>query len=214
MENILNFQFKYYQLGFKIIFHHLPENDVEIIYEDKQITVTTFPLNHRIPSSGFLFKEKPKERNLKKEVIDYYKLSIKDILKIKQGGDYVLSDRKIIENASLTYPPYKTRSYAFCSDTAYCPSIIPIIKGVDILYHESTFVEDMKQRAKETFHSTAKDAATIAKNACVGKLLLGHFSARYKNLSVFEEEAATIFENVSNVIERQTYNMVLRREMI
>ncbi len=212
LEKMLTFQFKYYQLGFKVVFHSLPEKSVEIIYEDKQISVTTFPLRHGIASNGFLFKEKVKERNIKKEFIDYYNLTIKDIVKIKNGEDFMDKEGNVIPNRRLTFPPFKQRSYAFCSDTAYEPSIVSVIKGVDLLYHESTFAEDMKQRAKETYHSTAKQAAEIAKKAEVGKLLLGHFSARYKELDAFEKEALEIFPNTSNVIEGQTYSLELKRE--
>ena len=212
LEKMLNFQFKYYQLGFRIVFHPLPENNVDIIYEDKQITVTTFPLKHGIASNGFLFKEKIKDKNIKKELIDYYKLSIKDIVKIKAGENFIDAEGNEIANEHLTFPAFKQRSYAFCSDTAFEPAIVPIIKNVDILYHESTFAEDMKQRAKETHHSTAKQAAEIAKRAGAIKLLLGHFSARYKELGIFEKEASAIFANVSNVVEGQTYSIDLERE--
>jgi len=213
LEKMLNFQFKYYQFGFNIVFHPLPEKEVKIIYEDKQITITTFPLKHGIASNGFLFKEKLKEKNIRKELIDYYKLSIKDIVKIKQGDSFVDEDGNIISNERLTHSPFKQRSYAFCSDTAFEPSIVPIIKGADILYHESTFVDDMKQRAKETYHSTAKEAAEIAKMAGVKQLILGHFSARYKELDIFEKEASEVFKNVSNVIEGQSYSVELEREL-
>ncbi len=212
LEEMLNFQLKYYQLGFKVVFHPLQQGVIAKIYEDKQITITTFPLKHRIPSNGFLFKEKVKERNIRKEFINFYQLSIKDIVQIKKGEDYITLEGETIPNSKLTYPPFKQRSYAFCSDTAYEPSIIPVIKKVDILYHESTFTEDMKQRAKDTYHSTAKQAAEIAKQAEVGQLLLGHFSARYKELDVFEQEASEIFANVSNVVEGTTYKVELERE--
>ena len=212
LEEILSFHFKYHQLEFEIIFHELPKETPSVIYEDKQITVTTFALSHQTPSNGFLFKEKIKERNIKKEAIQFYKLSIKDIVKVKNGEDFITSTGEVIPNSKLTFPPFKQRAYAFCSDTAFEPLIIPVIKGVDILYHESTFAEDMRQRAKETFHSTAKDAAIIAKQAEVKRLLLGHFSARYKDLSIFESEAGEIFKDVENVIEGNTYNIELERE--
>lgn len=212
LKNILDFQLKYYKLSFDIVFHELIEGNVAVIYEDKQIQVTTFPLNHRIASNGFLFKEKPKEKNLRKEMVDYHQLSIRDILKIKKGEDYIGDEGDIIANEKLTYPPFKQRAYAFCSDTAFEPSIVPVIAGVDILYHESTFVDDMKNRAKETAHSTAKQAAEIAKMANVRKLLLGHFSARYNDLEIFETEAREIFKNAYNVVEGQTYSIELERE--
>lgn len=212
LKDIITFQFNNYPLGFKIDFHSLPEKTSDIIFEDKQLTVTTFPLNHRILSNGFLFKEKQKDRNLKKDMIAYYNLSIKDILKIKQGEDYVNTDGILVPNKNLTLAPALPRSYAFCSDTAFDPSIVKYIKNVDIIYHESTFVEDMKSRATETAHSTAKQAAEIARLAGAGKLLLGHFSARYRDLTIFESEARQIFENVHNVEEGQTYYIDLTYE--
>jgi ribonuclease Z len=205
MENILNFQFKYYPLGFKIIFHHLNEQNGELIFEDKQITVTSFPMKHRIASCGFVFKEKQKEKNIKKDIIDYYKFSIKDILRIKKGEDFVNEEGKIIPNKFLTNPAPIPRSYAFCSDTAFFPSIVQYVKESDIIYHESTFAEDMKHYAEETGHSTAKQAAEIAKIACCKKLILGHFSARYKDLSNFEAEAREIFQNTYIAVEGQEY---------
>jgi ribonuclease Z len=209
MENILNFQFKYYPLGFKIIFHYLNEQTGEKIFEDKQITVTSFPLKHRIASCGFVFREKQKEKNIKKDIIDYYKFSIKDILRIKNGEDFVNEDGKVIPNKFLTNPAPVPRSYAFCSDTAFFPSIVQYIKESDIIYHESTFAEDMKHYAKETGHSTAKQAAEIAKMAFCRKLILGHFSARYKDLSIFEAEAREIFQNSYIAVEGQEYQIEL-----
>ncbi|MDF1550957.1 MAG: ribonuclease Z [Bacteroidales bacterium] len=212
LKNILDFQLKYYHLGFEIVFHELIEGKIAVIYEDKQIQVTTFPLNHRIASNGFLFKEKTKEKNIRKEMVDYHQLSIRDIVKIKKGEDFIDAEGNIVPNENLTHPPFKQRAYAFCSDTAFDPSIVPVIEGVDILYHESTFADDMKIRAQDTAHSTAKQAAEIAKMANVRKLLLGHFSARYTDLEVFETEARQIFKNSFNVIEGQTYSVELERE--
>ncbi len=203
LENIIKNQFQY-ELNFTINFHKLP-NKNEIIYEDKNITVETFPLKHRIPTNGFLFKEKKRELNLKKNVVKEFNLSIKDILGIKQGHDFVWEDGKVIKNNKLTEKPYKIRSYAFCSDTAYYPKITDTIKNVDILYHETTFSDDLKNIAKETFHSTSKQAAEIAKQANVKKLLIGHFSSRYKKLYIFEKESKSIFENTELVKEGNNY---------
>jgi len=212
LETILNFQFKSFPLNFKINFHHLPENTSEIIFEDKQITVRSFPLKHRIASCGFIFREKPKEKRLRKDMNDYYKFSIKEILKIKSGEDYLNNDGKIIPNKLLTYPPMVPRSYAFCSDTAFEPEIIKYISKCDLLYHESTFAEDLKHFAEQTGHSTASQAAEIAKMAACRKLILGHFSARYKDLSIFEAEARQIFTNSHIVEEGQTYSIELQYE--
>jgi len=205
LKDILNFQFKYYPLEFETVFHFHPEEMCGIIYEDKELIVKAFKLKHRIPSCGFVFAEKQKQRNLKKDMIQYYRLNIKDILSIKMGEDYVDEDGKMIPNKVLTFPAPMPRSYAFCSDTAFDPSIVEIIKNVDLIYHESTFAEDMKQRAYETGHSTARQAAGIAKLASAKKLLIGHFSARYKDLAIFETEARQIFENSHIVNEGETY---------
>jgi len=212
LENILNNQFQYYKLNYKINFHKLPLKEKEIIYEDKNITIETFPLKHRIPTNGFLFKEKKRKLNLKKDTVKDYNLSIKDILSIKQGNDFIWDDDKIIKNSKLTEKPYKCRSYAFCSDTAFYPEITKTITGIDLLYHEATFADDLKDKAKETFHSTAKQAAEIAKNANVEKLIIGHFSSRYKNLNLLKKEAKSIFKNTELVKEGKKYIIEQKRE--
>ncbi len=207
LQDILNCQLNQEQLLYKIVFHKLNKKQEEIIYEDKQITVSSFPLKHRIPTNGFLFKEKPKERNIKKELIPYYNLSIKDILSIKKGADFIDNEGNIVENKHLTIDPPRQRSYAFCSDTSFYPKIVPMIKNVDLLYHESTFANDMQQRAKQTLHSTAKDAAQIAKLANAKQLLIGHFSTRYPKLDIFKEEASEIFPNVILATDGSTYEI-------
>ena len=213
LENILNFQFKYFPLGFELKFHRLDENRTGIIYEDKQLTVTYFPLKHRIPTSGFVFREKQKERNLKKDMISFYGLTIKDILKIKLGEDFIDNTGKIIPNHLLTNPAPRPRSYAYCSDTAYEPLITDYIRNCDLLYHESTFADDLKHYATQTGHSTARQAAEIAKMASCKKLILGHFSSRYKDLSIFAAEAREVFENSFIVTEGETYNIELSHEL-
>ncbi len=214
LDEFINFHFKNYELGFNLVFHPIQNNFAGLLFEDKQLMISTFPLKHRIASNGFLFKEKQKEKNLIKEMVQYHQLSIKDILKIKQGEDFIDNDGKVIPNKNLTHPSFLPRSYAFCSDTAFEPAIVKYIEGVDLLYHESTFAENMAKRAEETGHSTAQQAAMIAEMAKAKKLLLGHFSARYKDLSVFESEASEIFQNTTNVAEGQTYHIELQREKI
>jgi len=214
LDEMLKFQFKNYELGFNLVFHTIENNFDGILFDDKQLTISTFPLKHRITTNGFIFREKQKERNIIKEMVQYHQLGIKDIVRIKKGEDFVDKDGKVILNKNLTIPSYLPRSYAFCSDTAYDPSIVKYIEGVDLLYHESTFAEDHALRAKETGHSTARQAAKIAELAKVKKLLLGHFSARYKDLTVFETEACEIFPNATIVTEGQTYDIDLQREII
>jgi ribonuclease Z len=181
------------QFSYNIQFHELNPDKEEKIMEDDRVEVFSFPLKHKIPTSGFLFREKPREPNLKKELVKEYNIPIREIQKIKKGGDFTLPDGKVIPHKELTYPPYKPRAYAFCTDTAYHESIIPFINQVDLLYHEATFSDQHKDQAENTFHSTAKQAATIAKKAKANKLVIGHFSARYKNIDKLLEEARTVF---------------------
>jgi len=211
LEQLLYCQFAENNLGFDIVFHQISKKTHELIYEDKRLTVETFPLKHRMAASGFLFKEKARELNIRKNIIQKYNLSLKDIQQIKLGADYQTNDNRIIPNKELTLPPYKQRAYAFCSDTAYLPELIQYLKDVDILYHEATFAEDNKDIAEETGHSTAKQAAMIAKEAGVEKLLIGHFSSRYKNEKVLEQEAREIFENTEAVVEGREYKVELER---
>ncbi|NPA67417.1 MAG: ribonuclease Z [Chlorobi bacterium] len=195
LEKMVYTVIKKAELNFNLFFHRIKTNRKTVIYETKSIKISCFPLNHRIETYGYLFEEKQKEKNIRKEAISKYKLSIPDILKIKRGENHTTPEGKTIQNKDLTLPPPKARSYAYCSDTAYYPEIIPYIKGVDLLYHEATFTEDMKETAEKTMHSTAAQAAKIAKEANAGQLITGHFSSRYKNYDILLNEAKNIFEN-------------------
>lgn len=166
-----------------------------LIYENRSICIYKFPLKHRIATNGFLFKEKEKPRHIKREMIDFYNIPIRNINEIKDGADFTTSDGKIIANDRLTTPADPIRSYAYCSDTAYDESIVPYIKDVDVLYHEATFAESELARANKTGHSTSRQAAEIAKLAEVKKLVIGHFSSRYTNLTPLLEEAQAVFPN-------------------
>ncbi|MDO5616960.1 MAG: ribonuclease Z [Cruoricaptor ignavus] len=190
------FQITETQRGFEVIYHELQSDKSEKIYEDKRVEVFTIPLEHRIYCNGYLFREKPKEKHLNMEEISKYsEIETCDYQNIKNGKDFTLSDGYVLKNEILTKEPSKSVSYAFCSDTKYLESVIPIIRNVDVLYHESTFLHDLKEMADYTGHSTALEAATIAKKADVGKLILGHFSNRYHDLSVFTNEARAVFPN-------------------
>lgn len=167
----------------------------EIIYEDRSLTVKTIPLKHRVPCAGFLFQEKQKEAHLITDLIKFYNIPIKELAKIKQGADFITDEEIVIPNARLTTPAEPARSYAYCSDTVYDEKIIPIIEGVDLLYHEATFTDTDAARAKQTGHSTARQAAEIAKQANAKKLMLGHFSARYPDNQILLKEAKEIFNN-------------------
>ena len=180
--------------GFEVVFHELSSKKSEKVFEDNRVEVFTIPLDHRIYCNGYLFKEKPKERHLNmQEISKYPEIEICDYHNLKRGKDIQLSDGYILKNENLTKPAEPSVSYAFCSDTRYFESIIPIIKNVDVLYHEATFLHDLKKMADYTGHSTALEAAKIARKANVKKLILGHFSNRYNDLSVFLNEACEIF---------------------
>ena len=182
--------------NYPLIFHELSSTGPEKIYEDEKVSVSTIPLEHRVYTNGFLFKEQLGERKLNVKAVAKYKIDKCYFQNIKDGKDIVLENNSVIPNALLTFDPPEPKSYAFCSDTAFSERIVPWIKNVDVLYHESTFLETEKKLAPKTKHATAKEAATIAKEANVGMLILGHFSTRYKSLDLFREEAKTIFTNV------------------
>lgn len=181
---------------YTLYFHELISKESEVIYEDKKVIVKTIPLNHRIYTNGFLFAEKKGERKLNIEAIELYKIEKCYYPKIKSGGDMVLSDGKLILNEKITFDPPQPKSYAFCSDTSYDETIIPIITTCDLLYHEATFLESEVDKAKKTMHCTAKQAAHIAAKANVKQLILGHYSTRYDSIALFKNEAEIIFPNV------------------
>ncbi len=195
------------EMKVNLIFHPLNFKKVQKIYSDKRVEVFSFPVKHSISTSGFLFKEIQKQPNIKKEAIQEYNIPIAKIKDIKAGADFTTESGKIIPNKKLTTPPPQPRSYAFCTDTAYHEPIIDIIKDVDLLYHEATFPEEMKDFAHKTLHSTATDAARIAKLANVKKLIIGHFSARYNDASLFEKEARTVFENTVAAKDGKIYKV-------
>jgi ribonuclease Z len=197
LEEIINVQLKHSAtvLNYEINYRFHDSSKQELIFEDEKVKVKTIILNHRIPCCGFLFSEKPKPRNLKKDAIETYKIPLSAIPAIRQGQDFIAQDHSRIPNSELAFPEMQTHSYAYCSDTCYDEQVIAQVKGVDLLYHESTFTEEMKQRAIETNHSTAQDAGNVALKAEVGVLLLGHYSARYTDLSPLLEEARRVFPN-------------------
>lgn len=197
MEELMRPQLNYFcrDLPFNVNIEIFDPSLNKVIYEDKSITVETIPLLHRIPCAGFLFREKPREAHIRPDMIEFYNVPIKDRPRIKQGADFITEEGKVIPNHMLTKPAAPARSYAYCSDTAYDERIIPYIQGVDLLYHEATFAQSDAARAKKTGHSTALQAATIAQKANVKKLMLGHFSARYRNDEELLAEAKVMFEN-------------------
>lgn len=209
IHNLINFYKKNFgeNLNYKIIICELGSRRSGIIYSDKNVEVSCFPLKHRVPASGFLFREKPLLLNIRKDAIEQYKLGVEQIGKIKQGKDITLEDGTLLPNNILTFPPWKPRMYAYCSDTAFHPDIVEYIKGADLLYHEATFSENDESLAAETRHSTSIHAAKIAAMAEVGQLIIGHFSSRYKNINELVEQAKKIFPNTVGVNDGDVFSI-------
>lgn len=182
--------------SYEIIFHELDFEDSRLIYEDKKVEVYNLPLDHRIYCNGYLFKEKLGLKNLNIDKIQMFpEIETCDFLNIKKGKDFVLKSGEIIPNSELTFPRSKPATYAFCSDTRYKEDLIELVKNVDVMYHETTFLHDLKDMAYKTGHSTAIEAANIAQKANVGKMIMGHFSNRYNDYQVLLDEARTVFPN-------------------
>ncbi len=191
--------------NYRLIFHELSSKSSELIFEDDKVEVHTIPLSHRIYTNGFLFKEKPGERKLDMNAVKAADIDLAYFRKLKQGFDVENRDGVLIKNSSVTKPPNNPKSYAFCSDTAFDESIVPLIKNVDVLYHESTFQEKHEHLCEPTQHSSAKQAARIAKGANAGTLILGHYSTRYDGIEYFKTEAQEIFENTLLAEDGKTF---------
>lgn len=191
---------------YELYFHELEAEGSQLIFENEKLSVLTIPLNHRIYTNGFLFQEKAGLRQLNREALAQYEIPVCDFEKIKAGSDYALADGTVISNSELSRSPKPVHSYAFCSDTAYHESIIPLVKGVEVLYHEATFLQKHADLAAKTKHSTAQQAAKIAQQAGVRQLILGHFSSRYKNHDLFLTEAQKIFTNTDLAEDLKTFD--------
>lgn len=182
-------------MTYDVVFHPINPGERQVIYDDRSVSVETIPLRHRLPTCGFIFREKPTPNHIRRDMIDFYKIPICMINRIKNGEDYIQEDGTVISNEQLTFPSDPPRTYAYCSDTVYLPRIAEQIHGANLLFHESTFVEADKARAKQTLHSTAAQAAQIAKSADVKQLMIGHFSARYETEELLLKEAQEVFPN-------------------
>ena len=206
LQEIIEVQFKHSQsyINYKIVYHPHKYVHNDLIFEDERVEVRTIVLNHRIPCCGFIFKEKPLLANIAKEVIHEHHLTVEQILSIKAGGDLVKESGEVIKHKKLVTAVLKPRSYAYCSDTCYDERILEYIQGVNLLYHEATFLHEMESRAKETFHTTALQAGTMAKKAGVKQLMIGHYSARYKDLEPLLIEAKSVFDNTILAIEGES----------
>lgn len=198
LKEVILLQFKLANTwtNYQLHFHELTNLESEIIFEDEKVVIKTIPLQHRVYCNGFLFQEKLGDRKLLMSKVLNYNIDKVYYRSLKKGKDVVLEDGTVISNKELTDEPLPIKSYAFCSDTRYDEDKIPLIANVTVLYHESTFLENHKHLCMSTGHSTAIEAATIAKKASVGNLILGHYSTRYDNIELFREEAKTVFENV------------------
>jgi ribonuclease Z len=190
-------------LSYSLVFHNI-ENE-QIIFEDKKIVVESFKVNHRIECWGFLFREKKNIRKIDPKKIKQYNIPTSFYESLHEGKDYITNDNKIIKNELLTTPVKPPKSYAYCADTSYFEQIVEKIKGVDLLYHESTYLHALEEKAVSRFHSTAKQAAMIAKKAGAKKLIIGHFSSMYETLDEFKTEACEVFENTDIAEEGVCY---------
>lgn len=209
LKAILLLQTDYENEDWSYKIHFTPMNFGEsyLLFETNRLQVFTIPLDHRIPCNGFLFKEKKKARKINMEAIEQYNIPKTLIKNIKNGADYLTKEGEVIKHETLTSDPHKIKSYAYCSDTKYNESILPIIKNVDLLYHEATFLKDDEAKASLRFHSTTHEAGIIAKKAQVKKLIIGHFSARYANLNVFLNEVQEVFPHSYVAIEGEEHNI-------
>lgn len=180
-------------LPFEVVIHPVDPYQHALVMEDRSVSVYTVPLKHRIPCCGYLFAEKQKEAHIIREMTDFYQVPVRMMQAIKQGADFVTPEGEVVPNARLTRPAAPPKRYAFCSDTAFYPEIVPLVEGVDLLYHEATFAQEDAPRAKETFHSTARDAAEIACRARAKRLVIGHYSARYEDVSLLKKEADEVY---------------------
>ena len=196
-----------HDFGYSVEFHAIDTHRQQVIFEDRSLTVESIPLEHRMPCAGFLFREKPTLPHIRRDMIDMYGIPISQINNIKAGQDYTLPDGTIVPNNRLVTPADPPRSYAYCSDTRYMPQLHKVVAGVSTLYHESTYASDKQSSAEKYFHSTAHQAAMVARDAQVGKLLLGHYSARYTNETILLEEAREVFENTFLTDENKVFDV-------
>ena len=196
-SNIMKMQINFFckDLEYEVVFHDVDTNAKNIIYEDRSLTVETVPLSHRVPCCGFIFREKQTLPHILRDMADYYKVPVSQFNNIKNGVDWVDEEGNVIPYTRLTKPSEPARSYAYCSDTRYLPMLHECLKDVCVLYHESTYSKEDEDMAKMYFHSTAAQAAQVASDANVGKLVLGHYSARYEDENRLLEEAKNIFPN-------------------
>ncbi len=197
LKPLLDDQLKLFcnRLSYDVVFHAVDTSKHKAVYEDRSLTVETLPLAHRVPCAGYLFRERPTLPHIRRDMIDCFNIPVSQINNIKMGADWTTADGTVIPNSRLTLPADAPRSYAYCCDTRYMPDLYQLVEGVNLLYHDSTYDSSCADRAKIYYHSTSQQAAKVAQDAHVGKLLLGHFSARYDNEETILKEARAVFSN-------------------
>ncbi len=194
-------------LEYKVVFHPVDTTQSQVVYEDKSLTVITLPLEHRVACCGYLFRERPTLPHIRRDMIDFYHIPVCQINNIKNGADWVTPEGDVVSHERLTVTAEKPRAYAYCSDTRYVPTLHRLVEGVDVLYHESTYDSSSEGRARMFYHSTARQAAQVAKDAHVGRLVLGHYSSRYEDEGILLKEAQAVFPNVMLAQEGMVINV-------
>ena len=209
LEDMLKQQMQLFchDFDYEVDFHAVDTCQQQVVYEDRSLTVETIPLEHRMPCCGYLFREKPSLPHIRRDMIDFYDIPTSQINNIKAGADWTTPDGEVVSNERLVEPAEPARSYAYCSDTRYIPTLPARIKGVSTLYHESTYGEDNLLMAQKYYHSTARQAALVAREAGVGQLLLGHYSSRYEDEQVLLREAQNVFENTYLTDENKIFDV-------
>ena len=209
LEELMRPWLKYFCEGmpYEVEFHHFPHGCTDIIYEDRSVSVQAFPLSHRVPCCGFIFQEKPTAAHIKREMIDFYEIPFSQINRIKNGEDYITPEGKVIPNARLTTPAAAPRKYVYCSDTRFNANNVQYMRQAELLFHEATFADDRAARAEQTFHSTARQAAEMARLSQAKHLLIGHYSARYTDESILLQEAREVFPHTSLAEEGKCFKL-------
>ncbi len=209
LEDMLQRQMKLFchDFDYEVDFRAVDTRQQQVIYEDRSLTVESIPLEHRMPCCGYLFREKQQQPHIKRDMIDFYQIPLSQINNIKGGADWTTPEGEFVANDKLVTPAEPARSYAYCSDTRYIATLHERLQGVSTLYHESTYGEDNQQMAEKYYHSTARQAAMVARDARVGKLLLGHYSSRYEDETVLLREAQEVFPNAFLTDEQLVFDV-------
>lgn len=212
-DEILEYHKRYFDtaIPYEVVWHEVHTTQHELLYENGVLEVWSIPLRHRVPTAGFLFREKPAGLNVDKGAIERYGLGVAQITAAKRGEDVVLADGRVIPNGELTYIPWEPRSYAYLSDTNYSGKAVSLVRGVDLLYHEATYADDMRLEAKQRGHSTTLQAARAAAESGAKRLIIGHFSSRYKDENVLVEECRTVFPNTYLAEEYKLFDIAVKK---